>query len=96
MERQDPKLLKDLIPLLVQESGWQTGLLHADILDAWDRVVDEPVRLATTQKYVKNHILYCHLSSSAMRYMLQGSLNYYCQQINAIVGLGTVKKIVLR
>lgn len=96
MERQDPKLLKDLIPLLVQESGWQTGLLHADILDAWDRVVDEPVRLATVNKYVKNNILYCYISSSALRFMLQGSLDYYCKKINQLVGFGTIKKIVLR
>ncbi|MBO7278731.1 MAG: DUF721 domain-containing protein [Bacteroidales bacterium] len=96
MERQEPKLLKDLLPQLIQESGWQTGLLHADILDAWDRVVDEAVRLATVRKYVKNHILYCHISSSALRFMIQGSLDYYCKKINQIVGLGTIKKIVLR
>lgn len=96
MERQEPKLLKELLPLLIQESGWQTGLLHADILDAWNTVVDEPVRLATVRKYVKNNILYCHISSSALRYMLQGSLDYYCKQINRRVGLGTIKKIVLR
>lgn len=96
MDRQEPKLLKDLLPLLIQDSGWQTGLLHADILDAWDRVVDEKVRLATVHKYVKNNILYCHISSSALRFMIQGSLDYYCQRINRLVGKGTVKKIILR
>lgn len=96
MNRQDPKLIRDILPLLVRESGWQEGLERADILDAWDRVVEERIRLATVRKYVRDGVLYCHLSSSALRSMAHFSREYYRDAINRRLGGQRVKKIVLR
>jgi len=69
---------------------------EASIVNSWNEIVGKAISSRTTRLYIKDHVLYVHLSSSVVRnelFMLRQAL---MEKINKKAGKEIVKEIVLR
>lgn len=96
MERQNAKLLEEVLNELIKQQGLEDELFQVRLFEAWDKKVGMQAARATTSKYYKNGILYCTISSSALRSNLYFQLDSILKAINAGFQGNPVSKIVLK
>ena len=85
-----------LIEEYIQEMKLGAGLDRLHIFEAWDKA--SGAGGSTIAKYVKNNVLYCNISSSALRQQLFFRKAEILQEMNEILkedGIA-VKNIVLK
>ena len=67
MFRRDVKSLDDILQKFLRDEGLETPLLQKRLMDAWDGVVGETVSRYTTEKFIKNQVLYVKIINPALR-----------------------------
>lgn len=96
MERQNAKLLDEVLKELIKKEGLEDSLFRVRLFEAWDRKAGIQAARATTSKFYKNGILYCTISSSVLRNQLYYSLDGLLKSINQEFPDNPISKIVLR
>lgn len=83
LTRQGPRPLSDLLGLFVKTNGLLPQLYRQAVFDAWDKV--SGAASYTTDKFLKDNILYITISSSVARSALLSRRGQMLEQINDIV-----------
>lgn len=83
LKRQGPQPLSELLGLFVKSNGLQPQLYRQAVFDAWDKV--SGAASYTSNKFLKDNILYITISSSVARNALLCRRGQILQQINDIV-----------
>lgn len=96
MKREGSKLISDLLADFVKSEGLDEGLMRVKIFKTWDLVVGESYAKATVSKFYRNGILYCTVSSSAVRSQLYFQKRYFIDQINKALNAKYITEIVLK
>lgn len=96
MERQNAKILEDVLSEFVKEEGLEEDLYRVRLFDAWDRKVGVQAARATTNKFFKNGILYCTISSSVIRSQLYYSVEGLLKALNEEFPERPLLKIILK
>lgn len=69
---------------------------EASVLNSWEEIVGRAISSRTKRIYIKDHVLYVHLSSSVVRNELLMLRQALMEKINGRAGQEVVREIVLR
>lgn len=69
---------------------------EASVVNSWNEIVGKAISSRTTRIYIKDHVLFVHLSSSVVRNELLMLRQALMEKINKKAGKEIVKEIVLR
>jgi predicted nucleic acid-binding Zn ribbon protein len=73
-----------------------TKLKEIGIINSWESIVGKAIAMKTTNIYIKNRVLYVHLSSSVVRNELLMLREALCRKINEKAGVDLISEIILR
>lgn len=71
-------------------------LSEASVLNSWNEIVGRAISSRTTRTYIKDHVLYVHLSSSVVRNELMMLRQPLMEKINQRAGKEIIREIILR
>lgn len=96
MKRNNTEQVGEVIRRLLRQEGLETPLNEYRLVDAWKDVVGETIARYTTNIYIKNQVLYVHLSSSVLCQELMMSRQLLVRNLNAQVGSQVIVNIIFR
>ncbi len=96
MKRSNTEQVGDVVRRLLRQEGLETPLNEYRLVDAWKDVVGAPITRYTSDIYIKNRVLYVHLTSSVVRQELQMSREVLVRNLNAHVGSQVIVNIIFR
>ena len=96
MKRNNTEQIGDVIRRLLRQQGLETPLNEYRLVDAWKDVVGETITRYTMNLYIKNQILYVHLTSSVLRQELMMGRDLLVRNLNQSVGAQVIVNIVFR
>ena len=96
MRRSKTISLAEAVNDYIKEMNLGGKLSEVAVINSWEEIVGKAISSRTTKIFIKDHILYVHLSSSVVRnelLMLRESLK---EKLNKKAGSEVIKDIVLR
>jgi predicted nucleic acid-binding Zn ribbon protein len=96
MRRSKTISLADAIKDYITEMNLGEKLAETSLINSWEEIVGKAISSRTSKIYVKEHVLYIHLTSSVVRnelMMLRESLR---NKLNERAGKEIIRDIVLR
>ena len=96
MRRSKTISLAEAMKDYIREMNLEGKLTEIGLINSWEEIVGKAISLRTTKVYIKDHILYVHLSSSVVRNELLMLREALKEKLNEKAGSEVVKDIVLR
>jgi predicted nucleic acid-binding Zn ribbon protein len=96
MRRSKTVSLADALKDYIREMNFTEKLGEVDVISSWEEIVGKAISSRTTRIYIKDKVLYVHLSSSVVRNELSMLREALREKLNARAGLEVVRDIVLR
>ena len=96
MKRNDAQQIGDMIRRFFRQNGLESPLNEYRLGHAWNDVVGPVISRYTTNLYIKNQILYVHLSSSVLREELMMGRDMLVRNLNQQVGAQVIVNIIFR
>lgn len=96
MKRNNTEQVGDVIRRLLRQEGLETPLNEYRLIEAWKDVVGPVITRYTQNLYIKNQVLYVHLSSSVLRQELLMSRTLLIRNLNTRVGAQVIVNIIFR
>ena len=96
MKRNDAQQIGDMIRKFFRQNGLESPLNEYRLVQAWNDVVGPVISRYTTNLYIKNQILYVHLSSSVLREELMMGCDVLVRNLNQQVGAQVIVNIIFR
>lgn len=96
MKRNDAQQIGDMIRKFFRQNGLESPLNEYRLVQAWNDVVGPVISRYTTNLYIKNQILYVHLSSSVLREELMMGRDRLVRNLNQQVGAQVIVNIIFR
>jgi hypothetical protein len=96
MRRSKTITLAEAVSDFIKEMNFGEKLTEAGIINSWEETVGKAINSRTTKIYIRDHILYVHLSSSVVRNELLMLREVLKEKINRKAGSEVIKEIVLR
>lgn len=96
MKRENYIKIDELLGRFVKEFGLENGLQRSEVFNAWDQVVGLKFSKFTINKFYRDKILYCTISSSVARDQLFMRRAQIISKINEILGKEYVDQIILK
>jgi predicted nucleic acid-binding Zn ribbon protein len=96
MRRSKTVSLADAISDYIKEMNLGDKLGEASVLNSWEEIVGKAISSRTSKIYIKDHVLYVHLSSSVVRNELLMLRQALKEKINGRIGKDVIKDIILR
>lgn len=94
MKRNDAQQIGDMIRRFFRQNGLESPLNEYRLVHAWNDVVGPVISRYTTNLYIKNQILYVHLSSSVLREELMMGRDMLVRNLNQQVGAQVIVNII--
>lgn len=86
MFKRDVKPLSDLLRQFIRNEGLETPLLQKRVVDAWDDVTGKTVAQYTTDKFIKNQVLFVKITNPALRQDLSMMRSQLVRRLNESAG----------
>lgn len=96
MKRNDAEQIGDMIRKFFRQNGLESPLNEYRLVQSWKDVVGEAIAGYTTGLYIKNQILYVHLTSSVLRQELMMQRDLLVRNLNRQVGAQVIVNIIFR
>jgi len=80
----------------IKEMHLDVKLNEVSVINSWEETVGRAISTRTTKIYIKDHVLYVHLSSSVVRNELLMLREELKEKLNQKAGSEVIKEIVLR
>jgi predicted nucleic acid-binding Zn ribbon protein len=96
MRRSKTITLAEAIKDFVNAIGLNEKLDETSLIGSWEEIVGRAISIRTSKIYIKNHILFVHLSSSVVRNELQMLKESLKNKLNEKAGKPLIKDIVFR
>ncbi|MGL5787346.1 MAG: DUF721 domain-containing protein [Bacteroidales bacterium] len=96
MQRKKTQTLGDAIRDFLRENNIDSRLNETRAVHAWHALLGSGVSKYTQNVYIKNGILYVHLTSSVLRHELQMSRENLINMLNKHLQSEVVKDIIFR
>ncbi len=93
MRRRQTQCLGEVVNELLKTQHLDKKLNEKKLLNAWVEVVGAAIGKYTTEKYLKNKVLYIKLSSSVLRNELLMSREQLVKSLNKYVGAEVITDI---
>ena len=82
MRRNDAEQIGEMIRKFFRQSGLESPLNEYRLVQAWREVVGPAISRYTSNLYIKNQILYVHLTSSVLRQELMMGREMLVRSLN--------------
>ena len=96
MRRSKTISLAEALTDYIKEMNLGGKLSEAGVINSWEEIVGKAISSRTSKIYIKDHILYVHLSSSVVRNELLMFREALRDKLNKKAGSEVIKDIVLR
>ena len=96
MRRNDAEQIDEMIRKFFRQNGLESPLNEYRLVQAWKDVVGPVISKYTSNLYIKNQILYVHLTSSVLRQELMMGRDILVRNLNAKVGAQVIVNIIFR
>lgn len=96
MRRNDAEKLGDILRRYLRQESLESPLNEQRLIDSWSGIVGPSIARYTRQLYIKNQILYVHLSSSVLRQELMMGRELLVKKLNESVGANVIYNIIFR
>ncbi|MGL4992772.1 MAG: DUF721 domain-containing protein [Bacteroidales bacterium] len=96
MKRRNFQSIGAVIGEFLKESNIDVRLNETRAIQTWRDILGTSVDRCTREIYVRNGVLYVHLTSAVLRHELQMSRSNLISRINDQLGLDIIKDIVYR
>lgn len=96
MKRTEAMKVGDIITKLLKEDNIDQQFDEQKVVYLWPEIVGSGINRYTVSRYVKNGVLYLHLSSAALRNELMMSRTALIKRLNEAVGSEVIHDIVIR
>jgi hypothetical protein len=96
MRRSKTITLAEAVSDFIKEMNFGEKLTEAGIINSWEETVGKAISSRTTRIYIRDHILYVHLSSSVVRNELLMLREVLKEKLNQKAGSDVIKEIILR
>ena len=96
MRRNDAEQIVEMIRKFFRQNGLESPLNEYRLVQAWKEVVGPVITRYTSNLYIKNQILYVHLTSSVLRQELMMGRDLLVRNLNEQVGAQVIVNIIFR
>jgi predicted nucleic acid-binding Zn ribbon protein len=96
MRRSRTISIAEAIKDYIREMNLEDKLREVNLINSWEEIVGKAISSRTSKVYIKDHILYIHLSSSVARNELLMLKEAMKEKLNEKAGKEIIKDIVLR
>lgn len=96
MKRGGVKSISELVRATCREEGLETPLNEYRLIKAWSQVLGKNVNNYTGELYIKNQILYVHVTSSVLRQELMMNRKNLVRLLNEHVKAQVITDIILK
>lgn len=96
MKRNNTEQIGDVIRKFLREEGLESPLNEHRLLEAWKEVLGPTIASYTGELYVRNQILYVHLTSAVLRQELMMGRELLVRNLNRHVGATVIVNIIFR
>jgi len=96
MRRSRTITLAEAVKDYISEMNLEGKLLEVNLISSWEEVVGKAISSRTSRVYIRDHVLFVHLSSSVARNELMMLKEALREKLNERSGREVIKDIVLR
>lgn len=96
MRRNDAEQIGEMIRKFFRQNGLESPLNEYRLVQAWKDMVGPVISKYTSNLYIKNQILYVHLTSSVLRQELMMGRDILVRNLNERVGAQVIVNIIFR
>jgi len=96
MKRNDAEQIGKLIQQFLRQESLESPLNEQRLLDAWPQILGPVIASYTRELYIKNQVLYVHLTSAALRQELMMGRDLLVRNLNRHVGAQVITNIIFR
>ena len=80
----------------IREMNLEGKLLEVNLINSWEEMVGKAISSKTSKVYIRDHVLYIHLTSSVARNELMMLREALREKLNEKSGKELIREIVLR
>ncbi len=96
MKQTEPETLGEILQKFISNRSLRQGQVEGQAKEVWREVVGDYVSEMCEDVFLREGKLYIKAQSSAIRSEIHIRRRYYVDRLNAILGRGAVRSIVLR
>ena len=96
MKRNNAEQIGKLIQQFLRQESLESPLNEQRLLDAWPQILGPAIASYTKELYIRNQILYVHLTSAALRQELMMGRELLVRNLNQKVGATVITNIIFR
>ena len=96
MKRNNAEPIGKLIQQFLRQESLESPLNEQRLLDAWPQILGPAIASYTKELYIRNKILYVHLTSAALRQELMMGRELLVRNLNQKVGATVITYIIFR
>ena len=96
MRRNNTEHIGDVLRKFMREEGLESPLNEHRLIEAWSELLGPGIASYTSNLYIKNQILYVHLTSPALRQELMMGRELLVKNLNRHVGASVIVNIIFR
>ena len=96
MKKRDAQPIGKLIRQYLRTECLESPLNERRLLNAWNEVMGPVIAGYTRELFIKNQVLFVHLSSAALRQELMMERKRLVERLNGQVGAQVITDVVLR
>lgn len=85
--------LDDIVNQLLRQEGLETPLNERRLIDAWDTVAGATIARYTTEKFIRNQVLFVNILNPALRSELSMMKTQLVDRLNAVIGARVITDI---
>ena len=96
MKRNNAEPIGKLIQQFLRQESLESPLNEQRLLDAWPQILGPAIASYTKELYIRNQILYVHLTSAALSQELMMGRELLVRNLNQKVGATVITNIIFR
>ncbi len=96
MRRNNAEQIGDVLRRFLRQNSLESPLNEQRLLDLWPKVLGPTMARYTRKIYIKNQVLYVHLSSAVLRQELMMGRELLIRKLNEEVGANVINNIIFR
>lgn len=96
MKRKEAQTIGTLIKHFLRQESLESPLNERRLINAWPEVLGTTIASYTKEIYIKNQVLYVHLTSAVLRQELMMGRDLLVRNLNHHVGAQVITNIIFR
>lgn len=96
MRRSETLNISEIIASLLKEQGLEDKLYENRLINSWEELLGKTIARTTRSLYIKDRILFVHISSSVVKHEVMMIRDDLVTRLNKKAGKTIIDKIVLR